>query len=468
MVRSPKVLVLALILILAVCVIGQPSVSFAQGESWCWDCYSGPSCSGEGCCPDYPVWCYDPGCSLDTDPCCHNDNSNELTCCNISCGPCGNCSNGVCSALSGPVTNCVSAAYFTGGSASASPSVVCVSNSVTFTASPPTPVPGTLQIITTADTCSLSTNYTTDSITGTDSSWSLSGGASGPGSSLTTNLPPGVYIWTCTVTATNAICGVVSTNLICTGTVVAIETYTEAATPANTDRTTIGVGERVNLSPFPTPTGTITWTTTGYGTFSPPVGPTTWFTAPYRASTEVITASFPGGSCSIPFTVIEPSGTHMQYQDGSYKHTQGYPDIGMLTRIYVGPDNVNFYNIVWKEEPSYCVATGIYLPFNNVPHDRYPTGVAMTTIVTPGLGTLVTEGDQIYSGRQAGAPPPVAPGTEDFSIPDDFRVGFGDWKDYTFPPVNQHVQCDAAGALTASKAGAIINGNVTDTTSWPW
>ena len=136
------------------------------------------------------------------------------------CGRCQSCVNGVCSGPP-PTTNCVAAGRFSGGSAGASPSAACWSNSMTFSASA-SAVAGTIRIITPHGDCSVSTNNTSDSVTGTNYTWSLSGGASGPGSSLTTNLPPGVYIWTCTVAATNKICGVVSTNLVATGTVVSV------------------------------------------------------------------------------------------------------------------------------------------------------------------------------------------------------------------------------------------------------
>jgi hypothetical protein len=114
-------------------------------------------------------------------------------------------------------TNCVSAGYFTGGSASASPSVVCVSNAITFNASA-TLTPGIIRVINKDKCCNLTTNTGPDG-TGVGYTWSLTGGVSGSGSSLTTNLPPGTYVWTCTASVTNAVCAVASTNLVATGTV---------------------------------------------------------------------------------------------------------------------------------------------------------------------------------------------------------------------------------------------------------
>jgi hypothetical protein len=74
-------------------------------------------------------------------------------------------------------------------------------------------VPGTIRIITTAGDCSKTTNTQPDSITGIGWTWSVAG-ASGSGSSVTTNFSaPGNYTCTFTATATNAVCGPVSTNL---------------------------------------------------------------------------------------------------------------------------------------------------------------------------------------------------------------------------------------------------------------
>ncbi len=170
-------------------------------------CY--PNCDGEGHCVQ-----------LCNDPCYPCDGAgNCVPLCNDPCHDA--CCNPICPPSSSG--SCLSAGRFSGGSASASPSVVCVSNSITFSASA-SPVPGTIRIITTDACCDQTTTDQSDTVTGIGYTWSLSTGATGTGSSLTTNLlAPGTYVCTFTATATNAVCGVVSTNLVATGTVVSAD-----------------------------------------------------------------------------------------------------------------------------------------------------------------------------------------------------------------------------------------------------
>ncbi len=319
--KLPKSLILAGIFVLGVVV--HPITSHAQDTPPWGGGGGGPppasSCDGETCCPDYPVWCYDPGCPLFTDPCCHDDDPGEPTCCHIVCGPCGDCFAGVCT-VPGPATNCASSGSFTSGSASASPSVVCLSNSITFSASA-TPVPASIRIVTTATDCVLTTNYTPDTITGTSYSWSLSGGASGSGNSLTTNLPPGRYIWTCTASAVNALCGVVSTNLVATGTVVNIGSVSAACQ-------NVGVGGTVLLTASIQPSGeTATWSVSaGVGTVIPQGDLTADFVANLDDGSVTVQACVSGTECctSVTLNVVgacepptDPAVTLMQGPDDS-------------------------------------------------------------------------------------------------------------------------------------------------------
>ncbi len=85
-------------------------------------------------------------------------------------------------------------------------------------------MPGTVRVITTDSACNQTTTDQSDTVTGIGYTWALSTGASGTGSSLTTNfLTAGTYVCTFTASATNAVCGVVSTNLITTGVVVKVD-----------------------------------------------------------------------------------------------------------------------------------------------------------------------------------------------------------------------------------------------------
>jgi hypothetical protein len=168
-----------------------------------------------------------------------------LACCNGTCydPTCLSCSNGTlvakctdpCYPTCDPATgNCLPActpSYFTNGccsagsfsSGNASSNAVCDGSSITFSASA-TPVPGSLRIVNIDHCCNQTITCPSDSIAGNGCSWGLytyywSWIAGGSGCSLTTNLPPGLYHCVFWVSATNTHCGVISTNLVATGTV---------------------------------------------------------------------------------------------------------------------------------------------------------------------------------------------------------------------------------------------------------
>lgn len=180
--------------------------------------------SSDAICPDSGIYTLGTvtvtvGCDLNQCNICLGDG----TCSNL-CGRCQTCVSNVCS--DPPITtSCLSGAggYFSGGSASSN--VVCAGSAITFSASA-SPVAGTVRTITTHGDCSVETNDSPDNITGTGFAWSLYSGstllAMGTGSSITTNLPAGLYTCTFAVTATQTKCPPFSTSLVATGTVVGV------------------------------------------------------------------------------------------------------------------------------------------------------------------------------------------------------------------------------------------------------
>jgi hypothetical protein len=131
-------------------------------------------------------------------------------------------------------------------------------------------------------------------------------------------------------------------------------------------RTTIGIGEVVNL----TTAVPVTWAiTSGNGMLpqqcSSPIDACT-FTAPYSNDTTTITATLADGStsCSKPFTILQPTGLLFQRVQ-SPPPTQGNTvpvdywfhnfflgisyNIGMTSAVFITPGNVSFANVHFLE-----------------------------------------------------------------------------------------------------------------------
>lgn len=241
-----------------------------------------------------------------------------------------------------------------------------------------------------------------------------------------------------------------------------IQSQTVATLPANRRRTTIGVGEEVELT---FSQGSARWRTTG-GRLSARRGASVRFTAPDRAASATVTAVGANCTATITFTIVEPSGVRMLRSPGTgVRHRQNRPDSGMRTDIYLLPDTVCFYNIEYSEVDCPAVCTGVYTPFNGVGHDASPAVLSLGMIVVPGLGTQANATDGIYSG-DPGTAAPFAPGNITFDIPYRFRVGRGRWKQ--FATVRQQSSLAAnRSTLMSVKAGASVTCRVSDPTTTP-
>ena len=234
-------------------------------------------------------------------------------------------------------------------------------------------------------------------------------------------------------------------------------TITSLATDKTTlsrARTTIGIGEDVDLTVSP---GPATWNiVSGGGSLASTSGTTVTYTAPDRVATVVIKATGSGCTCSITLNVIEPTSLLFQ-KDSNFKHTTGRPDCGYLAKVFVQPDTVSFHNIEVRELNSAATLTGFY----DIPSWRTPRithqGAGQTHSAWLNVDPCVVGSgspgipwkDQIYSGDPGGA---FADGTMTFPITWEFHVGAGAEK--AFPGFQQIARVDGAtGTCTQSKDG---------------
>src|SRR6185295_14431678 len=114
------------------------------------------------------------------------------------------------------------------------------------------------------------------------------------------------------------------------------------------------------------------------------------------------------------------------------KHTLNQPDSGIQTRVFLGPDTVNFSKARYRELNVAGVPTtpGVY-SCNTFATGHCAGAVAgacpdkaLSSTVVAGMGTQSVLGDCAYSGH-CGTAPPFLPGSITVSIPYEYKVGTG-------------------------------------------
>jgi outer membrane protein OmpA-like peptidoglycan-associated protein len=241
-----------------------------------------------------------------------------------------------------------------------------------------------------------------------------------------------------------------------------ITSKTVAPTPGAPTRTTIGVGEEVDLTHAP---GAAAWATTA-GTLSAPNFDKVKLTAPDTAQKVTVTA----GTANIVFDVIAPNDVHMDNFPGTgIKHTKDHADSGIETLPFLLPDNVNFYNVTYRELNVGANTSGTYSCFGaGTGHCAQPAGGAcgdlfLTNIVVAGKGTQAVRGDCAYSGDCLEAAPQT-PGMLYFAIPYEYKVGAGAYHQFRIV-VQMHMLVPFSSVLTSYKAGAFGSTTVGAATS---
>ena len=233
-----------------------------------------------------------------------------------------------------------------------------------------------------------------------------------------------------------------------------ITSETVAASPGARTRTTIGVGEEVNLTHAP---ASAAWTTTA-GTLSAANGIKVILTAPDTAQKITVT----GGTATLVFDVLAPTSVAMDREPGTgVKHTLNQPDSGIQTRVFLGPDTVNFNKVIYRELDVAGAATspGVY-SCNPAAGGHCGAGgggnpcpdKAMTDTVTAAMGTKSVLGDCAYSGH-CGFAPPFVPGSVSLAIPYEYKVGAGTFRAIT-NVAQVHTLAADGTTLNSDKGGA--------------
>lgn len=240
----------------------------------------------------------------------------------------------------------------------------------------------------------------------------------------------------------------------------AITSQTVATSPGGRTRTTIGVGEEVDLT---FSLGSTTWSTTaGTLTFvAGNPGPIVRFTAPDTAQFVTVTAGTAPTASIILFTVLAPTSIAMDRQPGTgVQHTLNRPDSGIQTRVFLGPDSVNFYRVIYHELDVAGTGTGVFScnPSAGGHCGAGGGGVAcpdktVSSTVVVGKGTQSDLGDCALSGDCCGAATPFVAGTVTLGIPYEYKVGTGTFHAITNVPQVHALAADLT-TLTSDKGGA--------------
>jgi len=236
----------------------------------------------------------------------------------------------------------------------------------------------------------------------------------------------------------------------------------QAVRPSKRDRTTVGVGEQIDLTYS---LGSANWTTS-HGTLTSPTGAMVTFQAPDRAATVRIEATGGGCTCTVTFTVIEPSSVLMQRAPGTgIFHDNGIPSVGIKAEIFLQPDTVSFQFIEISEDDCPGLVTGYFVgtPLDGIRHGAHGAGT-WVRVGSPvaGKGSKVVAQDTASSGH-CNFGTPYAAGTFDWPIPWKFRLNGG--ADKVFATVHQRFTINAAGDMTVSKAGATGSAKLNDPSS---
>ena len=240
--------------------------------------------------------------------------------------------------------------------------------------------------------------------------------------------------------------------------VVDIATQTEAMTPPDRTRKTVGVCEKVTCSITGPVKGTVTWSATGKGTVSATSGNSVAFEAADTAGAASVTATLSNGlSKTVNFTVIVPIGVKME----PTKITQGVAPLGlaMELKVWIQPDTVNFYGVVFHEETCSGIGVG-YFATNPPSHVPNPASASGNNVVS-GKGTYI--GTDHAEGSTHG--PTYTAGKLTWNIPWGYQKadGFGSWHQFKIVPQVKELQINSTtgkATLTLDKAGA--HAEVTD------
>ncbi len=145
-----------------------------------------------------------------------------------------------------------------------------------------------------------------------------------------------------------------------------------ANTPADKTRTTIGVGEYVDLGFNPAMSVVIPkWTVSAggltYNSQTAPFAPSVMLTAPSNAASSTVTATIRGEKLDFNFNVLEPSGIDHATITSLDTFPIGSSAAGMWLNVFIKPTSVSFYRVQIMEIGQNASSISGYFLVNGAP-----------------------------------------------------------------------------------------------------
>ena len=223
--------------------------------------------------------------------------------------------------------------------------------------------------------------------------------------------------------------------------------------PSNQSRTTIGVGEQVNLSFSPTLPINAVWKTTA-GSLSTITNRSTQFTAPSNATSATVTATIPGQPpVGITFNVVAPSGLDYAVITATNNFPNGIPTLSsgqsgaqMILQAFFAPTNVSFYRVsVMEVGENASDLSGYFSQWT-------PSQLYHST-----AGWVPLNEANAYNDYASGGPfpSPWSSGGFSWNIPANWQVT-GSGQTNSMPGWNQVFSIDASGTVTIQKWGCSV------------
>ena len=227
-----------------------------------------------------------------------------------------------------------------------------------------------------------------------------------------------------------------------------------ALTNPNRERTTIGVGEEVDLGGMPSRTK---WSAGGGG-LSGTNGSDVRFTAPSNAPpggiTVTVIATVKNASLAIPFNVVPPSGIDHAKIIGTNRFSLTIAGAGMTNVVWIAPTSVSFYR-VWMEEvgavstnaTGYFTNTNVW-PANNLNHGKHGAN---------NWFQLTSQNQWSDAASSGTCIPPWSTGNFTWPIPAAWQVGGSNsLRTNYITGWDQNFTIDASGTVTVQKFGNSI------------
>lgn len=220
-----------------------------------------------------------------------------------------------------------------------------------------------------------------------------------------------------------------------------ITSQTVATQPSSRTRTTIGIGEEVDLSTDP-PTS-VTWSVDGddghRGTLSQASGSTTKYTACDRAKVVTIKGrNSCGNEATILFTVVQPASGRFGAETDISSVTPTQITVGFTAPPAMMPNDVSFYNCEMREGACTANTSGVFARNPNPVHAETGAWIAFSNNVSTD-GTQIDGADTVTGTRPLSTFP--RGGTNDglFHWPIPWRVqvrGGGTNGEFVFDTLN--------------------------------